>query len=59
MTDKSKHHTKDPARRAADIADREAKLACREERDCSFFSTWLGIFEETLKEFCWPETVTE
>lgn len=60
MADKSKHHTKDPVRRAADIANREAKKACQEAESCSlYFPTWLRVFETALKEFGWPETVTE
>ena len=60
MGNKSKHHTKNPVRRAADIANREAKKACQEAGNCSLcFPTWLKVFEAALKEFGWSETVTE
>jgi len=56
MADRPKHHTKDPARRAADIADREAEKVYRESGDCSlYFPTWVGVYEAALKEFGWSE----
>ena len=62
MADRLKCHTKDPVRRAADIANREAETACQGGencRKCNYFSTWLMVFESALKEFSWPGTITK
>lgn len=65
MSTKSKRHTKNPMQRAADIADHEVKKACQkcrqceEAKSCGFFHKWLSIFETSVKEFSWPESVTE
>jgi len=50
------HRTNDPAKRAADIADREAEVVYRKTGDFDkYCKTWRGIYESTLRELCFQD----
>lgn len=52
------HHTTEPAERAADIADHEAKV--NPERDCDGWPRfWLDVYYQSLQELCWREAAEE
>jgi hypothetical protein len=59
MADRPRRHKKDPAARAADIADREAEEACKEGGGHDYLFKWLEVFDTVLKEFGWLETTIE
>lgn len=49
---RNRRSTRDPAQRAADIADREVELALQREPDCNFIELWFDIESQVRKELC-------
>ena len=51
-----RYHTNNPAQRAADIAEREAKIVWSKTHDFNQYTKrWIEIYNKTLIELCDPK----